>query len=386
MSVEASALAQTTEIFLSIIGLTAALLGAGVGMLVGRRYIAAPLKRVVDNLGRVAGGNLDVVVDEADRKDEIGALNQALERFIADARDRLQLLAAQEADAAAKVGRSNKLQALTSSFKLAIDQSMTTLASAADEMRATAASMSATAEETSAQTQSVSSTTQQTSSNVQTVAAASEQLSSTISEVSKQMVRGSDIARSAAKRTEEALTCMDQLSTTVQEIDQILTVIMDVTRQTNLLALNATIEAARAGEAGRGFGVVAAEVKELAAQTERATGTVAQQIGSIKASTGAVIEAVRHLATTVGEVNEVTTSVAASAEQQVSATSEISRNVAEAASGTEHVAKSIVMLQTTSQSAAAASSQVASTAEELARQSNAIKREITVYLEAVAAA
>ncbi len=78
--------------------------------------------------------------------------------------------------------------------------------------------------------------------------------------------------------------------------------IASIAAQTNLLALNATIEAARAGEAGRGFAVVAGEVKNLAAQTQRATGEITAHIGAVQASSGLAREAIDRISETIGQI------------------------------------------------------------------------------------
>ncbi|MGA8616021.1 MAG: methyl-accepting chemotaxis protein, partial [Xanthobacteraceae bacterium] len=171
--------------------------------------------------------------------------------------------------------------------------------------------------------------------SVETAAAAAMQLSASISEISRRLMRTTEVVRNAANETQHANDQITGLASAAQKIGDVVSLIGDIARQTNLLALNATIEAARAGEAGRGFTVVASEVKSLAAQTAKATDNVAAQIASVQQSTDAAVAAIGRIAERMQEVNADTFSVAGSVEQQAAATEEISRNVASAANGTK---------------------------------------------------
>ncbi|WP_429911586.1 HAMP domain-containing protein [Glycocaulis sp.] len=163
-----------------VIGLVA---GSAVSVLIGRYGVGQPIGRAIGRLNALAGGDLEVEIAEADRGDEIGVLNRALEAFKQQSIKARDLAAAQEAESRRKLEQAERVNALTATFEKEIDEAVATLASAAEELQSTAQSMASTAEESSAETQTVSASTTQTAANVQTVASASEELTSSIKEV-----------------------------------------------------------------------------------------------------------------------------------------------------------------------------------------------------------
>jgi methyl-accepting chemotaxis protein len=124
------------------------------------------------------------------------------------------------------------------------------------------------------------------------------------------------------------------------------------------LALNATIEAARAGSAGKGFAIVAQEVKALAAQTSKATDEISAQIAAMQMATEGSVAAIKEIGDTINRIAEIATSIASAAEEQDAATQEISRNVQQAAVGTTQVASHITDVSCSANETGSASSKV----------------------------
>ncbi|MBL8644652.1 MAG: methyl-accepting chemotaxis protein, partial [Rhodospirillaceae bacterium] len=160
----------------------------------------------------------------------------------------------------------------------------------------------------------------------------------------------------------------------------------DIAEQTNLLALNATIEAARAGEAGKGFAVVASEVKNLATQTSKATDEIGGQIAGVQSATKASVDAIERIFETIEKVNGIATTIASAVEEQGAATKEIARNIEQAASGTKEVSSNIAGVTQAAGETGQVSAQVLEAAKELARQSTTLRSEVDTFLVDIKAA
>ncbi|MBV8840292.1 MAG: methyl-accepting chemotaxis protein, partial [Alphaproteobacteria bacterium] len=169
-------------------------------------------------------------------------------------------------------------------------------------------------------------------------------------------------------------------------IGDVVKLITAIAEQTNLLALNATIEAARAGEAGRGFAVVASEVKQLASQTAKATDEISTQISGMQAATQDSVAAIKEIGGTIGRISEIASTIAAAVEEQGAATQEIARNVSEAAKGTGQVATSIADVNRGAGETGVASSKVLSSAQSLSSESHHLRAEVEKFLSTVRAA
>jgi methyl-accepting chemotaxis protein len=364
-----------------------AVIAAGCGMIVMvSRRILTPIAALTGRMSRLAAGEVAEQIPGAARGDEIGAMAAAVQVF-KDNKIRADTLAAEkEAENDARMRRAHALDDLTRAFETKVGELVGGLSSASSLMETTAQSMAETAGTTNRRAAVVATASEQTSGNVQTVASATEELTSSISEISRQVAQSTEIASRAVDNARRTGDTARSLAEGAQKIGDVVTLIQSIAEQTNLLALNATIEAARAGEAGRGFAVVASEVKSLAGQTAKATTEISEQIAAIQATSDETVAAIRNVVDVITEIDQIGTAIAAAIEEQGSATKEISRSIQEAARGTQEVNSNICGVQRAADDTGAASSRVLGAAEQLSSQSRDLADQVDRFLSEVRAA
>jgi methyl-accepting chemotaxis protein len=348
--------------------------------------IAAPIVKITGVMGELAQGKLETAIHGAERGDEIGAMAKALAFFKDNLIKNRDMAAAQDAERKAKEKRAEQIAVRTTAFDNVIKMVLGTVSAASQQMEASAQTMQAAAEETNVQSTAVAAASEQAAANVQTVASATEELSSSISEISRQVSESSKVVTKAVEEANLTKDMVRGLDEAAGRIGKVVALITDIAEQTNLLALNATIEAARAGEAGKGFAVVASEVKNLANQTAKATEEIGGQISGIQQATKQSVEAIERIFKTIENVNQISTTIASAVEEQGAATQEIARNVEQAAAGTQEVSSNISGVTQAAGETGQVATQVLSAAQELARQSTTLRSEVDAFLADIKAA
>jgi methyl-accepting chemotaxis protein len=187
-------------------------------------------------------------------------------------------------------------------------------------------------------------TAAQVSETIQIVTSGAQELSASAAEISRQVGDAASMSSRAVDQARHTGAIVSGLSDAANRIGQVIALIQAIAAQTNLLALNATIEAARAGEAGRGFAIVAQEVKSLATQTANATGQIASQILATQAATQEAVGAIETIKKTIEALGRNADVMAAAVESQASVTYEISSSMQMAADGAHAISKSLVSI------------------------------------------
>ena len=372
---------QTLEAILEVATLLT-LVAAVAGYFVSRQ-ISVPLATIGSLMSRAAAGDLSVAVPFDDRGDEIGGLARAFRVFKDNATERLRLEAEQALEREAKERRGIAVDRLIAAFDTVASTVIDRVASASTELSKTAESMTKLANQTSQQASASATAAEQTSANVQTVASATEEMAASIQEISRQVGRSSEIASKAVQEAQQTTGAVRSLADAAGRINGVVSLIKEIANQTNLLALNATIEAARAGDAGKGFTVVASEVKALASQTARATEEIARQIASVQTATQGTVAAIEGVGHTIAAINEIAASVASAIEEQTATTGEITRNVQQAAQGTEQVSGNIVQVTQAAGQTGTAATRVLGASNQLSQQAETLRHEVETFLAGI---
>jgi aerotaxis receptor len=316
-------------------GGSAVLLAIASGILICRR-LTNGLNQIQRQMEGLTNGRIDTSF-HFDRHDEFGPLQTSM--AVLQARLNYVELRGRE---------SRKM--LLESFDRSLGAVLNDLDQRIDELQKTAQTQGAVAA--------------QVANNAHSVSSATTELSASIREISNQAASASQLASTCAERTTSGVAAMQRLAKAGGEISGVAKVIGRIADQTNLLALNATIEAASAGAAGKGFTVVASEVKSLATQTSSATGDIGQRISVVISDTSASNQALQAIAESVERLNHAASSIAAAVEEQTAVVDEVARGANDssaAATATGEAAQAVALAAAALAEGSKALSQAAAT-------------------------
>jgi len=370
---------------LMILGV-ALLLSAAAASLV-TRSIVSPILELTDVIRLIASGKTDVSIPGLGRRDEIAVIAQATKLCRDGMVTAAQLTAERESEQRkVRKKRRETVEALAERFQASAGELVSTLLSAAAALRSNAETMARATESTGKSALEVKLVSEQAFRNVSDVARATEELSISIGEIDKKFDRSTAISETAvagATRTDAAVVA---LVTDAGKVGEVVQLIKRVAAQTNLLALNAAIEAARAGAAGKGFSVVANEVKGLAAQTAKATEEIGARVSQIQATVRDSVGELRSIASTIVQMQSIAGEIGESVQQQTTATHEIARNAQLVANSTREVTQTVVAIEEASNRSGDVASQVLEAAVVLSRHADKLATEVGQFIAGVRSA
>ena len=335
---------QTTVWILSALAITAVTLAA-IGALIIWRDIARPLAKITRVTEAVARGTAAVAIPFARRHDEIGALSRSIHVFQQAMHHNDELNRKRIEDADFRNRRQQQVAQEVARFAGEIESTMSELAVIAEQMLGASANLASMADQASSRTESAASAAAEASSHVREIALATDKLSTSVLEIDRQVMQSNVIAEKAVGEAERTTMEIKALDDAAGRIGDVVRLITDIAEQTNLLALNATIEAARAGEAGRGFAVVASEVKALAGQTAKATEEISAHVVGMQQATQRSVAAIKSIQAPFHEVVEVSGAIAAAVSEQSAATSGIAHGAEIASKSTAQSAGEVAQIR-----------------------------------------
>ena len=346
------------------------------------RSIVRRLTLLSSAMRGIAAGETNVPIP-VEGQDEIAGMAQALIVFRQAIED-VTLARQSEADRAQSAElRRHKIEIATQNFERAVNDITEALDAASKTMDNCAQIMTEAAGHNQTQADATTTASKAATTNVSNVAGAAEEIALSVEEILRRARNSAQIAHKATDQAKSIIDTVERLATTVGQIGNVSDLIRNVASQTNLLALNATIEAARAGDAGRGFAVVAQEVKSLAAQTEKATGDIAQQILSIESTTLNVVRAMEGVAGTISELDENANDISAAVQQQDAFSKEIARSANAAADSTREVSTRVVQVSEAASKTAQVAKAVLDAGSELSAKSDRLRTEVEGFLNQV---
>jgi methyl-accepting chemotaxis protein len=361
-----------------------AMLSLGVVLFFVMRRVTRPLARIAQVIERVSNGEAEAADFGAGRNDEIGQIARAVKVFQDNLVQTERMRAERREDAArADEERQSTMQAMADRFEASVGEILRSVSVKAGEMRSAAGSMAEAALKTSSQAKTIEANSESTAVSIAAMNRSTQELVSSIEEISRRTVESAQLSNTAVEVANYSGSQINNLTKKANQIGDIVNMISTIAAQTNLLALNATIEAARAGVSGKGFSVVASEVKILAERTAQATKDIGERIHEVQIATKDSFDSIEEVADIIRRLSHSANDIATFVKNQDLVTQTIALNVSDASSRTAKTASGIIEISKESFLTGAIASQMRESAEILDSQCEQLNAKTSQFLSSV---
>lgn len=342
--------------------------------------ITNPLISLTKTTSVLAGGGTDVAVDHVDRQDEIGELARAMLVFKQNIIRENEARAEKEGLQKAEIEKYHRVSMLTDEFEAVIKNFMDDLTASVGDLKETARTLDQVAGTNQSQSGQLEASAVTAAQSVDMVSQAADELSRSIQKVLESVLTSSSIATQAVEKARSADEAIATLEHNSKKIGEVIGLIRDIAEQTNLLALNATIEAARAGEAGKGFAVVASEVKNLASQTSNATGEIENHIHANQENTSNIVSIIRELSDTIDRMEQNSREVSDTMKEQDEQTQLVATNTRQATDSANEVSGVASSLGRSSSDTLQVADKMAAASETLDERARMLSEKVQAFL------
>ena len=382
------ALGEAQALFMKLIVLVGGgvlLASLGIAFAVGRS-VTRPLQQLRLAMKHLGERRTDQRIPETERPDEIGDMARMGEIFRENAVERARLAASRDEEQGAQLRRAALVEGLIASFQDGMSETIASVSRAVEDLDAVSSALSRAAGTTIRQTGAAGDAVGEAAANVSMVSTGATQLTASIAEIAARAAESNNVAQEALSTASDTMATMRHLEQNAFAIGEVVDLIRSIAEQTNLLALNATIEAARAGEAGRGFSVVASEVKALASQTARATDDIARRIAAIQSTSNEAADALSSVNRIIGRLSGLAGAVAAAVEEQSAAVDSIASNVIVAATKAQAGTQAMHEVAEATRAAEAVAGEVEALSKRLNAEAAMVEERVGSFIAGVRAA